>query len=127
MQDVQGRQMRTDLSFSLFLSDPATYEGEELSIQTETGEFLDFKPSAGEIVFYSSGRLHEVKPVTAGERLVCIGWIESMIFDEEVRNALWSLADMQTTLGRHVDKSSDVFQSYLQSINSLRRSLIGRV
>ena len=127
LQDIQGRQMRTDLSFTLFLSDPATYEGGALSIQTETGRFVDFRLLPGEIVFYPSGRLHEVKPVTRGERLVCIGWIESMIYDEEVRNALWSLMDMQTVLGKSVDKSSDVFQSYQVAVNALRRCLIGRV
>jgi len=127
MQDIQGRQMRTDLSFTLFLSDPATYEGGALSVQTETGGFVDFKLPPGEIVFYPSGRLHEVKPVTGGERLVCIGWIESMIYDEQIRDALWSLMEMQTTLGNSVDKSSDVFQSYQVAVNALRRCLIGRV
>ena len=127
MQDIHGRQMRTDLSYTLFLSDPASYEGGDLSICTETGVFMDFKLPPGEIIFYKSGRLHEVKPVTRGERLVCIGWIESMIYDEDVRNALWSLMDMQTTLGQHVDKSSSVFQSYSLAVNNLRRCLIGRV
>ena len=127
MQDIQGRQMRCDLSFTLFLSDPASYEGGALSVQTETGDPIDFKLPAGEVVFYPSGRLHEVKPVTSGERLVCIGWIESMIYDEQVRDALWSLMDMQTTLGKSVDKSSDVFQSYQVAVNALRRCLIGRV
>ena len=127
MQDIHGRQMRTDLSYTLFLSDPATYDGGELSVRTETGEYVDFKLPPGEIVFYNCGRLHEVKPVTRGERVVCIGWIESFIYDEQIRNALWSLVDMQTVLGRHVDKSSDVFQSYQLAVNALRRSLIGRV
>ncbi len=127
MQDIHGRQMRTDLSFTLFLSDPDSYDGGELSVQTETGDFVDFKEEAGEIVFYSSARLHEVKPVTRGERLVCIGWVESMIYDPDIRDALWALMDMQTALGRHVDKTSPVFQSYQLAVNSLRGSLIGRV
>ncbi len=127
MRDIHGIQMRCDLSYTLFLSDPATYDGGELSIRTESGDYMDFKLPPGEIIFYKSGRLHEVKPVTRGERLVCIGWIESMIHDEDVRNALWSLTDLQNTLGQNVDKSSSVFQSYLLALNALRRGLMGRV
>ena len=125
MPDIQSRRMRTDLSYTLFLSDPADYDGGELSIQTE--EFRDFKGPPGEIVFYSSARLHEVKPVTRGERLVCIGWIESMIYDEAARNALWSLIEVQNVLAQHVDKSSDLFQAYQHAVNAMRRSVIGRI
>jgi PKHD-type hydroxylase len=127
MKDIHSRQMRTDLSFTLFLSDPADYEGGELSVQVEGGDFVDFKPPAGEIVIYGSGRLHEVKPVTGGERLVCIGWFESMIYDPEVRNAMWSLMDVQTLLGQQIDKSSDLFQTYHVTVNALRRCLLGRI
>lgn len=127
MQDIHGRQMRTDLSFTLFLSPPETYDGGELRIRAETGAFVDFKLPAGAIIFYDAARLHEVMPVTSGERLACIGWIESMIYDGAVRDAMWSLMEMQTELGRHVDKSSEIFQSYQLAVNALRRSLIGRV
>ncbi len=50
-----------------------------------------------------------------------------MIQDDDLRNALWSLTDLQNTLGQNVDKSSSVFQSYLLALNALRRGLMGRV
>ena len=126
MADIYGMQMRTDISFTLFLSDPDSYDGGELSVQNETGT-VDIKLPPGYIVFYHSGLLHEVKPVTRGERIVCIGWIESMIYDETARNALYSLREMQEVLGEHVDKESPVYQDYQAAVNAMRRCLIGRL
>lgn len=126
MTDIYGLQMRTDISFTLFLSDPDSYEGGELSIQNETGA-VDIKLPPGHIVFYNSGLLHEVKPVTRGERIACIGWVESMIYDETARNALYSLREMQEVLGEHVDKGSLVYQDYQAAVNAMRRCLIGRL
>lgn len=126
MVDIFGLQMRTDISFTLFLSDPDTYDGGELSIQNETGS-VDIKLPPGHIVFYNSGLLHEVKPVTRGERIACIGWVESMIYDETARNALYSLREMQEVLGEQVDKGSQVYQDYQAAVNAMRRCLIGRL
>ncbi len=120
------RTIRSDLSATLFLSDPDTYDGGELSIQNETGS-VDIKLPPGHIVFYNSGLLHEVKPVTRGERIACIGWVESMIYDETARNALYSLREMQEVLGEQVDKGSQVYQDYQAAVNAMRRCLIGRL
>jgi len=126
MVDIYGLQMRTDISFTLFLSDPDSYDGGELSIQNETGT-VDIKLPPGHIVFYNSGLLHEVKPVTRGERIACIGWVESMIYDETARNALYALREMQEVLGEHVDKGTEVYQDYQAAVNAMRRCLIGRL
>ena len=126
MTDIYGLQMRTDISFTLFLSDPDSYDGGELSIRNETGT-ADFKLPPGHVIFYNSGLLHEVKPVTRGERVVCIGWVESMIYDETARNALYALREMQEVLGEHVDKATPVYQDYQAAVNAMRRCLIGRL
>jgi PKHD-type hydroxylase len=126
MTDYSGLQMRTDISFTLFLSDPDSYDGGELSIHSDTGA-ADIKLPPGHIVFYNSGSLHEVRPVTKGERIVCIGWMESMIYDETARNSLYSLREMQEVLGKHVDTGSPVFQEYQAAVNAMRRCLIGRL
>lgn len=126
LTDHAGAQMRTDISYTLFLSDPDTYDGGELSIQENIGT-VDVKLSPGEVVFYGSGRLHEVKPVTRGERIVCIGWIESMIYDEEARTALYDMRAMQEEVGNLVDKASPTFQNFQAAVNKMRRCLMGRI
>lgn len=92
-----GHQLRTDLSFTLFLSDPASYEGGELSLSTSTGEF-DAKPEAGTLIIYPSGAIHQVKPVTAGSRLACVGWIESRIQRADRREILFDLESVRSNL-----------------------------
>ncbi len=81
---------RSDISFTLFLSKKNDYEGGELCIQS-TQEIEEIKLSAGEVVFYPSTSLHAVKKVTKGERLVCVGWIQSYISSNEDRNILFGL------------------------------------
>ena len=81
---------RSDISFTLFLSDKNSYEGGELCIQT-TQEEEEIKLSEGKAVFYPSTSLHSVKEVTKGQRLVCVGWIQSYIASNEDRNILFGL------------------------------------
>ncbi|MEO0600898.1 MAG: Fe2+-dependent dioxygenase, partial [Myxococcota bacterium] len=71
-------RLRTDLSFTLFLSDPGTYDGGELEID-RPGMVQSFKPDAGDLVLYPTSSVHRVAPVTRGERLACIGWIQSLV------------------------------------------------
>lgn len=86
-----GGRLRTDLSFTLFLSDPETYEGGELLLDGLDGERL-MKPAAGSLVLYSTGLLHRVTPVTAGERLAAVGWIQSLIRRADEREILFDLS-----------------------------------
>ncbi|MEQ9316830.1 MAG: Fe2+-dependent dioxygenase [Henriciella sp.] len=94
LMTVETRQMRTDLSFTLFLSDPASYEGGELTLLTAAGEFAA-KPAAGSLILYPSGAIHEVKPVTSGTRLACVGWIESRIQRADQREILFDLESVR--------------------------------
>ncbi|MEH6410269.1 MAG: Fe2+-dependent dioxygenase [Hyphomonas sp.] len=90
-------RVRTDLSFTLFLSEPDTYDGGELVVETQGGLHAA-KPTAGDLVLYPSGDIHEVRPVTRGERLACIGWIESAVRDPQARGALFELENLRASL-----------------------------
>ncbi len=81
---------RTDVSTTVFLSDPDEYEGGELIIQSSYGE-QSFKLPAGYAVAYPSGNLHRVAPVTAGRRQVMVLWIQSLIRDPAQRAILYEL------------------------------------
>jgi PKHD-type hydroxylase len=97
MRVAEG-QLRSDLSCTLFLTDPASYEGGELSIQL--GErALTFKGAPGSIVVYPSNTLHEVRPVTSGERLVGLTFIESVIRDPAKRDILYQLNEVAALEG----------------------------
>jgi len=78
---------RTDLSFTLFLSAPDSYEGGELETNQD-GHIRKFKPNAGQMLLYPTGVLHRVAPVTRGERIAIVGWISSLIPSEESRDTL---------------------------------------
>jgi PKHD-type hydroxylase len=82
--------MRTDVSFTLFLTDPADYAGGELVIESAAGEET-FKPAAGSLVAYPSTSLHRVAEVTRGARLAAVGWARSFIRDAARRELLFDL------------------------------------
>ena len=81
---------RSDLSFTISLSDKSTYKGGELIIEEMNAE-KEFKLNAGEIIIYPSTYLHSVKEIKNGERLVCVGWIESYVKSIEEREYLFDL------------------------------------
>ncbi len=83
--------MRTDVSFTLFLSAPHSYDGGELVIESTAGE-QGFKLPAGSLVLYPSTTLHRVEPVTGGSRLAAFGWARSLIRDPAARELLFDLA-----------------------------------
>jgi len=86
----QGRQYRTDVSTTVFLSSPEDYQGGELIIETEVGDQA-IKLPAGHAVFYPSGSLHRVNEITGGERLVAVTWAQSMVKDPQQRALLYDL------------------------------------
>lgn len=85
-----GSTLRTDLSATLFLSEPAEYEGGELRIEDLYGE-RRIKAAAGSLVLYPSGSVHEVTPVTAGERFACYLFMQSVVKDAECRRQLYEM------------------------------------
>lgn len=81
---------RSDVSITIFLSKPEDYDGGELVINTSFGE-QKVKLNAGDAVMYPSSSLHHVNPVTRGERLVAVTWVQSMVRSAEQRELLYRL------------------------------------
>lgn len=90
MRQHGSERVRTDLSCTLFLSDPDHYEGGELVIE-EGGRERRVKLPAGHLVLYASTRVHRVEPVTRGQRLAAFFWIESLVRSAEQRQLLFDL------------------------------------
>jgi PKHD-type hydroxylase len=85
-----GHRIRTDLSATLFLSDPEDYEGGELLVEDTYGVH-SVKLPAGHLVLYPSTSLHRVEPVTRGARVASFFWIQSMVRDDGERTLLFDL------------------------------------
>jgi PKHD-type hydroxylase len=90
IDDALMQGMRTDVSFTLFLAEPDTYEGGELVIETHDGEEA-IKLPAGHLFLYPSTSLHRVEAVRSGERVVAVGWARSFIREAEQRALLFDL------------------------------------
>ncbi|MGI9169551.1 MAG: Fe2+-dependent dioxygenase [Caulobacteraceae bacterium] len=95
---VGPRPLRSDLSCTVFIGPPEAYEGGELAIHLGT-RAVTFKGAAGSAIVYPSDTLHEVRPVTAGERLVGLTFIESMIADPVHRNLMYELEEVAALEG----------------------------
>jgi PKHD-type hydroxylase len=85
-----GPRFRTDVSMTIFLNPPESYDGGELVVRTSFGE-KRVKLNAGDAVVYPSSSLHHVAPVTRGERLVVLTWIQSYVRDPARRELLYEL------------------------------------
>lgn len=83
-------QVRTDVSSTLFFSDPESYEGGELMIQDTYGQ-QRVKLPAGDLVLYPSTSLHQVTPVTRGDRLAAFLWTQSLVREDERRRLLFDM------------------------------------
>jgi PKHD-type hydroxylase len=95
-QTAQG-PLRRDLSFTLFLAEPDAYDGGAL--RAELGGLTpEFRLAAGDAVLYPSTTIHEVTPVTRGERLAAVGWVQSRVRLGEHRAILADLAAAQQAL-----------------------------
>lgn len=98
-----GERVRTDLSCTLFLADPASYDGGELVIEDTFGE-QRVKLAAGDAVLYPGTSVHRVEPVTRGARLAAFFWVESLVRSTEQRRLLWEMDQALTRLReRHGD------------------------
>lgn len=85
-----GERVRSDVSCTVFLSDPADYDGGELVLSDTFGEHC-VKLPAGHAVVYPGTSLHQVRPVTRGERVACFFWVQSMVRSDEQRRLLFDL------------------------------------
>ncbi|NQE48126.1 Fe(II)-dependent oxygenase [Herbaspirillum rubrisubalbicans] len=85
-----GRKLRTDVSATLFLADPADYDGGELQIEDTYG-MHSVKLAAGDMVLYPATSLHTVTPVTRGVRMGCFFWVQSLVRDDAQRQLLFEM------------------------------------
>lgn len=98
--------LRSDISFTLFLSDPASYDGGELVLDTPLGEEA-IKLDPGSVFTYPATLLHRVAPVTRGVRLAAVGWVRSYIRDAAQRELLFDLETARRRLFDREGKSPD--------------------
>ncbi|HKS19444.1 MAG TPA: Fe2+-dependent dioxygenase [Bradyrhizobium sp.] len=87
---LTGLRIRTDLSVTLFLSEPEEYDGGELIIEDFYGSH-EIKLPAGHLVLYPASSLHMVTPVTRGMRVASFFWLQSMIRDAHARSLIFDL------------------------------------
>ena len=104
---VGNARIRSDLSCTVFINDPTTYAGGELSI-IAGNQAIAFKGNPGEAIIYPSTTLHEVMPVTAGQRLVSITFIESLIADLHQRTQVYELNEIAALEGNTMKWESRV-------------------
>lgn len=113
-------QVRTDVSATLFFSEPNSYEGGDLVIQDTYGEHR-VKLAAGDLVIYPSSSLHKVEPVTRGERLASFFWVQSMVRDDGQRTLLFEMDQAIQSLARDIPDHPALMQLTGNYHNLLRR------
>jgi PKHD-type hydroxylase len=118
---LMGRQpaVRSDISLTLFISDPADYDGGELTISTEFGQ-VNIKLPAGHMVIYPSSTLHRVAPVTRGTRLVAVTWLQSHVREPAQRQILYDLERTRMKLEQLAPDAPEVDLSLKTYANLLR-------
>lgn len=99
--------VRADISATLFLSDPESYEGGELVINDTFGQH-GIKLRAGSMVIYPSSSVHQVTPVTRGERIACFMFIQSMVRDPSQRRLLYEMDMALLQLRQHIGETDAV-------------------
>ena len=109
---LDGRKIRTDVSATLFLTNPEDYDGGELQIEDTYGRH-SVKLPAGSMVVYPATSLHQVAPITRGVRMACFFWTQSLIRDDAQRALLY---EMDGAIQRLNETGAD---------EGARRSLIG--
>lgn len=111
---------RADLSFTLFLSDPDSYDGGELVIDGPEGE-TEIKLAAGDAVVYATSAIHEVAPVTRGERVAVVGWVRSLVRRADQREILFDLDQVSTRLFERDGKTRELDLIVKTKANLLRQ------
>lgn len=106
VDDALMNGLRTDVSFTLFLSDPKSYVGGELVIETAAGDDA-VKLEADSLIAYPSTTLHRVNDVTKGERLAAVGWARSFIRDPARREMLFDLDTARRQMFAREGKSAE--------------------
>jgi PKHD-type hydroxylase len=118
VDDALMAGLRTDLSFTLFLTPPEDYDGGALVIE-DSFEARAIKLAAGDMILYPATTLHRVEPVTQGQRLAVVGWAQSLIRDAAQREILFDLD--QAVEQAFAAGPSDLFHSLSKTRSNLLR------
>lgn len=117
----EAEAIRADVSFTIFLSDPESYDGGELVLRAEGGE-VRARMAAGDAFLYPAIYLHRVEPVTRGTRLAAVGWVQSFVPDLRMRSLLTELDRMRRDFARdhpgtpYPERMGLVFQNLLRMV-----------
>jgi PKHD-type hydroxylase len=113
-------RIRSDLSATLFLSEPEDYDGGELSVEDTYG-IHQVKLAAGDLVLYPASSLHKVTPITRGERVASFFWIQSMIRDDSKRTLLLQMDIAIQALARDLGQDNAQIVSLTGAYHNLLR------
>jgi PKHD-type hydroxylase len=111
--------MRSDISFTLFLDEPESYDGGELVMETSAGESA-VKGPAGSVFLYPSTTLHRVAKLNSGIRRVCVGWLQSHVRSADQREILFDLDTARRSLFKASGKTAE-FDLMSKSVANLLR------
>ena len=110
---------RSDLSFTLFLTDPESYEGGALILDGSDG-ISEVKLKPGEAVLYPTGALHQVAPIARGHRMAIVGWVRSLVRRADQREILFDL-DVAGRAAFEKEGKSDLFDKIHKTRSNLMR------
>lgn len=116
---ADGLKYRSDIALTVFLNSPQEYDGGELTIHTTAGEQV-VKLAAGDAVLYPAGSIHQVSPVTRGERLVAVTWVQSLVRDAGRRELLYGLNAAREKLLRDAPDAMETAQVNAAYLNLIR-------
>jgi len=114
-----GVLYRSDVAVTVFLSPPEAYEGGELVIQTAAGEQA-VKAAAGSAVLYPASTIHRVNPVTRGERMVAVTWVQSLVRDPARRELLYGLNLAREKLLQNAPEAEETARVNAAYLNLIR-------
>jgi len=116
---AEGVKYRSDIALTVFLNPPQEYDGGELVIRTPAGDQA-VKLEAGDAVLYPAGTLHRVSPVSRGERLVAVTWVQSLVRDPSRREILYGLNAAREKLLREAPDALETAQVNAAYLNLIR-------
>ncbi len=116
----KNKTVRTDVSMTIFLSEPDEYEGGELIIEDTYGEH-EVKLDAGDAIVYPATSLHRVEPVTSGSRIAACTWVQSMVKDDWQRSMLFNLDLTIMQLRQNLGDTKEILQLTNHYHNLLRQ------
>jgi PKHD-type hydroxylase len=116
---ADGPVYRSDVAVTIFLSAPEEYDEGELVIRTPFGDQM-VKSAAGDGVLYPAGSIHHVNPVTRGERLVALTWVQSLVRDAAPRELLYGLNAAREKLLRSAPEAAETAQVNAAYLNLVR-------